>query len=104
MLLSVQVFQEFAVQATHSRKVWALDRSDVVQLLRTWQRYRIIEEDVELLNRSLSLWQRYKLSYWDSAIVAAALIGGADTLLTEDMQHGQVIEGVTIINPFLPTS
>jgi predicted nucleic acid-binding protein len=39
-------------------------------------------------------------SFWDALIVEAALAGGADCLLTEDMQHGQIIEGLRIENPF----
>ena len=42
-----------------------------------------------------------RLSFWDALIVEAALAGGAERLLTEDMEHGQVIEGLQIENPFL---
>jgi predicted nucleic acid-binding protein len=41
------------------------------------------------------------VSHWDSLIVASAVHLGCETLLSEDMQHGQVIEGVRIVNPFL---
>lgn len=48
------------------------------------------------------LRDRYKLAYWDSLIVAAALDAGCDTLYSEDMQHGQVIENrLTVLNPFV---
>lgn len=51
--------------------------------------------------QALALAQKYKYSYYDSLILAAALSAGCETLATEDMQHGQVIEGVlTIRNPF----
>jgi predicted nucleic acid-binding protein len=43
---------------------------------------------------------RHRLSYWDGAIVAAAMAGGATELLSEDLQHRQAIEGITIVNPF----
>jgi len=42
-----------------------------------------------------------RFSFGDALIVEAALAGGADCLLTEDMQHGQMIEGLRIENPFL---
>ena len=49
-----------------------------------------------------NLRDRYKFAYWDSLIVAAALDTGPDSLYTEDMQHGQVIEGrLTLVNPFI---
>jgi len=47
------------------------------------------------------LRKSYSLSYWDSLIVAAAIDAGCATLFSEDMQHGQTIEGcLTIVNPF----
>lgn len=51
--------------------------------------------------RSLGLSKRYGLSLWDGLIVAAALDAGCSTLYTEDLQHGQQIEGLRIENPFL---
>lgn len=51
------------------------------------------------------LRQRYAFSYWDSLIVAAALDAGCTTLASEDMQHGQTIDGrLTIINPLVGRS
>ena len=47
------------------------------------------------------LRERYAFSYWDSLIVAAALDAGCDMLFSEDMQHGQNIDGrLMITNPF----
>ena len=40
------------------------------------------------------------LSFWDAMIVRAAVRGGCDVLFTEDLQHGQVIDGVEVRNPF----
>ena len=48
------------------------------------------------------LRERFAFSYWDSLIVAAALDAGCDLLFSEDMQHGQNIDGrLTITNPFV---
>lgn len=44
-----------------------------------------------------------KPCFWDALIVEAALAAGADTLLTEDLQHGREIEGLRVHNPFLPS-
>ena len=45
--------------------------------------------------------QKYKVSFWDSLIIASALENGCNILYTEDMQHGQIIEdNLKIINPF----
>lgn len=55
----------------------------------------------DTIAQALGLAQVYKYSYYDSLILAAALSAGCETLATEDMQHGQLIEGVlTIRNPF----
>ncbi len=53
-----------------------------------------------LYQRSLNLQTRYRFSFYDSLIVAAALESGCKTLYSEDLQDGQQIEGVTITNPF----
>jgi predicted nucleic acid-binding protein len=45
--------------------------------------------------------QEASLSLWDALIVEAALAAGADRLLTEDLQHGQVFDGMRVENPFL---
>ncbi len=53
-----------------------------------------------LYRRSLDLQTRYRLDFYDSLIVAAALEASCKTLYSEDLQHGQQIEGLTITNPF----
>lgn len=55
----------------------------------------------DTIAQALDLAQKHRYSYYDSLILAAALSAGCETLATEDMQHGQVIEGVLEIrNPF----
>lgn len=53
-----------------------------------------------LYTRALDLHAAYRYSFYDSLIIAAALTGGCTRLYSEDMQHGQQIEGLTIVNPF----
>jgi predicted nucleic acid-binding protein len=54
-----------------------------------------------LYGRALVIKGRYGYSFYDSLIIAAALEAGCDRLFSEDLQHGQRIEGLTIVNPFL---
>lgn len=54
-----------------------------------------------LYQRAIDVQGRYRFSFYDSLIVASALDAGCETLYTEDLQHGQCIEGLTIENPFL---
>jgi len=53
-----------------------------------------------LYQRSLDLQTRYRFSFYDSLIVAAALEAGCHTLYSEDLTHSQQIEGLTVTNPF----
>jgi predicted nucleic acid-binding protein len=57
--------------------------------------------DRSLYLRALSLQERYGYHFYDAMIVAAALSAGCTTLYTEDLQHGQQIEGLRMVNPFL---
>jgi predicted nucleic acid-binding protein len=56
--------------------------------------------DAALVRRGIAISRRYKISYWDAAIIAAAERLGADTLFTEDLNDGQVYGAVTARNPF----
>ena len=49
---------------------------------------------------ALDLYQHDSLSWWDSLIVSAAIQGGCEKLLSEDLQHGRKVRGVKIVNPF----
>jgi predicted nucleic acid-binding protein len=60
-----------------------------------------VQPSADLVRSGISVRERYGFSFYDSLIVAAALSAGCSRLLTEDMQHGQRIEGLTIENPFL---
>jgi predicted nucleic acid-binding protein len=53
-----------------------------------------------LYQRALDIQLRWRFGFYDSLIVASALAAGCDMLLTEGLQHGQVIETLTISNPF----
>ena len=57
-----------------------------------------------LYHRALDVQERYRFSFYDSLIVAAALAAGCNQLLSEDMQDGQRIEGLTVRNPFIQPS
>jgi len=60
-----------------------------------------VQPSIRLYQAALDLQLRYQFSFYDSLIVAAALEAGCRTLYTEDLQHGQRIDGLTIENPFL---
>jgi predicted nucleic acid-binding protein len=96
--LSDQVFQEFYVQATRPTRSAPVSHQIAVRLIGTWTRFRVQEMTIPLMNGALEIKAAYGFSYWDSAIVAAARALGCRVLYSEDMSHGQVVKGVTIIN------
>ena len=61
-----------------------------------------VQPSAALYSRALEVQERYQFNFYDSLIVAAALEAGCQRLLSEDLQHGQRIEGLTVENPFLP--
>jgi predicted nucleic acid-binding protein len=98
--ISVQVLQEFYVQATRPTRTNALSHEIATRLIRTWLRFQVQEITVPLMTEALRIKAAYRLSYWDAAIVAAARVLGCRELYSEDMTHGQQIEGTVIVNPF----
>jgi predicted nucleic acid-binding protein len=99
LALSAQVLQEFYVQATRVTRDDALSHDLAVGFIETWSRFPVQEISLEIVNAALAICRRHGLSYWDSAIVAAAQASGCSELLTEDM-NGQRIGSLSIVNPF----
>ena len=100
VVLSVQVLQEFYVQATHTRRKKPLTHAQAAGLIRAWSRFQIEENGLVLLRAGLTIREAARLSLWDALIVAAAAGAGCDELMTEDLNAGQVIAGVRVVNPF----
>lgn len=98
--LSVQVLQEFYVQATRPTRADRLPQDIAVGLISAWTRFRVQSVNMRVLVGALQITQAHGLSYWDSAIVAAAQALGCNVLYSEDMQDGRQIGGLTIVNPF----
>lgn len=98
--LSVQALQEFFVRATRVSRPDPLPHNIATGLIRTWARFPVQETTLALVIAALEIKASHRLSYWDSAIVAAARALACDVLYSEDMSHVQTIAGVTITNPF----
>jgi predicted nucleic acid-binding protein len=103
--LSIQVLQEFYVTLTRKlRPGLTPDEARVeVRALLPWQP---IEIGPGLLESGWALQDRFQLSWWDALIVAAAHATRCRYLLTEDLQDGQDLDGLLVVNPFrhLPVS
>jgi predicted nucleic acid-binding protein len=98
--LSIQVLQEFYVQATRASRRDPIPHDLAAGLIEAWTRFRIQDMTLPVLNDALRIRKMFGFSFWDSAIVAAAIATGCDRIYTEDLNHGQVVEGLTITNPF----
>ena len=96
--VSTQVLNEFYVNLVRIKgdefKVRA--RAEIRHLM-AWHPCAI---DAPMLETAWSIADDASISHWDALIVAAALHQGCETLLSEDLQHGQIIEGVRVVNPF----
>lgn len=99
-VLSVQVLQEFYVQSTRATRKDSIGHDLAVGLVRTWLRFPVQAVTVELVGLALELRAKHGRSYWDAAVVASGVVAGCETLLTEDLHHGQVVQGLTIVTRF----
>ena len=96
--LSVQVLQEFYVNATQ-KLATPMARSTAREVVRTygvWVRHATTGETV---TRASEISDLARISFWDALIVASAEEVGADELLSEDLNGGQVIVGIKVVNP-----
>lgn len=100
LALSVQVLQEFYVQATRTTRAGALTHQEAVDFTTALQRFHVEAITLELMRSAFAIRERHGLSYWDSAIVAAAQACGCKTLYSEDMNDGQEYGEVRVVNPF----
>ena len=74
-------------------------RADVRALM-TWQPIAI---DTLVVEKAWIIQDRFLFSWWDSLIIAAAQVAECRYLLTEDLQDGQELDGVIVVNPFIHT-
>lgn len=98
-VVSVQVLNEFANVSRHKYEV-PFDKIRKA-LLAFRELCAVRPLDVETHDAALDIAERYRFHIFDSLIVASALRAGCKTLYTEDLQHGQVIDGLTVRNPFI---
>ena len=101
LTLSVQVLQEFYVQATRPTRTDPLTHEEATALIQYWLRHRIVPLTVQVMQDALDIKKRYQTSYWDAAILAAAASAGCSELFSEDLNSGQNYNTVRVINPFL---
>ncbi len=96
-VLSTQVFQEFyyvSVQKLHS------DPNSIKSLLKHFEKFEIIQINMTLIYEAIDCSLSNTISFWDALIVAAAGSANCSKIYSEDLNNGQMINGIEIVNPF----
>lgn len=104
LALSVQVLQEFYVQATRRSRPDPLGHEQTAKLVESFLRFPIADITTQVMLAALATRQRFRISYWDAAILEAARALRCETVLSEDLSDGQDYAGVTVRNPFQPSA
>jgi predicted nucleic acid-binding protein len=100
LALSVQVLQEFYVEATRAGRPDALAHEQAVRLIESFRRFPVQDITAGVLMAALDARKRFQLSYRDAAIIEAARAMGCAHVLSEDFNDGQDYAGVQVTNPF----
>ena len=99
VVVSVQVLGEFYVTVTR-KLATPLPPDTAARAVDAICRFRVEAIHPELVRSAVYRSRSSRLSYWDSLIVETALNAGAKVLFTEDLQDGQEIDGLRVVNPF----
>lgn len=100
LAISVQVLQEFYVQATRESRPDPLNHAQATKLVEAFLRFPLAETTRQTVLAAMATRHRFRISYWDAAIVEAARSRGCEVVLSEDLSDGQDYGGVRVENPF----
>ena len=98
-VISTQVLQEFFVNVVQKIPK-PVDKQQAKEIVRDFLKWHVVVNTGDSIIDAIDICLRFEYSFWDSMIIEAAIKGGATVLISEDLQDGQVISGVTIKNPF----
>ena len=98
--LSVQVLQEFYVQATREGRPGRPTHEQAMELVESFLRFPVQPVTSGLVLAAIATRERFQISYWDAAVLEAARSLGCDTVLSEDLNDRQDYDGVRVENPF----
>lgn len=100
LALSVQVLQEFYVQATSDRRTDRLTHEQAAGLVDSFRRFPVQETTVGLALAATDAVRRFEIPYWDAAILEAARLLECEVVLSEDLANGPSYLDVRVVNPF----
>ncbi len=101
-IISLQVINEVMNVGMRKLHLPYSDLRELFALLK--KKCEIKPVECVTIERALTIVETYKYSYFDSLMIASALEHDCRTLYSEDLQHGQIIEGLQIVNPFRDVS
>ena len=99
IVVSTQVLQEFYTVVTRKLEK-PLDEEQAESAVKRMVMLPVVQVDVPMVLSAIEASRTFSLSFWDALIVRAAIEGGCERLLTEDLQHGQRIDSLRIENPY----
>ncbi len=97
--ISFQVLQEFYANAVNAKKL-NLSAAEAAKWCAAWMQFPVAAMGLETFVRTLELADRFQISNWDAAILAAADQLDCPVVYSEDLSHGQDYDGVRVENPF----
>jgi predicted nucleic acid-binding protein len=97
-VVSLQVLQEYFVTVTRKYRV---DPSAARRKIELFAAFDVVEPELSDILAAIDLHRLHRFSFWDALVIHCARRAGCKHVLSEDMQHGQVIDGIRIVNPFL---
>jgi predicted nucleic acid-binding protein len=77
-----------------------MPRNDAQRYIRAWAKYATAPYDFEVTQGAWQIQEHHGYGWWDSMLLASALLARCGFFLSEDMRHGQEIGSMTILNPF----
>jgi len=98
-VISTQVLQEFFVNVVQKIPK-PIDKKLAKEIVRDFLKWNLVVNNGDSIIEAIDICLKFGYSFWDSMIIEAAIKGDAAVLISEDLQDGQVISGVTIRNPF----
>lgn len=100
LALSAQVLQEFYVQATREGRSDRVSHKHAVSLIESFRRFPVQETTAGIVVAATATRQRFKIAYWDAAIIEAARALDCKLVLSEDLNDSQSYAGIRVENPF----
>ncbi len=98
-VISTQVLQEFFVNVVQKIPK-PIDKQQAREIVKDFLKWHVVVNTGDSIVEAIDICLKFGYSFWDSMIIEAAIKGGAAVIVSEDLQDGQVVSGVTIRNPF----